>query len=61
MVPIALQLGCETVMDAFDNRDVNEFINTMVEREVLPMIDEECETLERFSAGILERFYKSLY
>lgn len=57
MVPVALQLGCETVMDAFDNRDVSEFINTMVEREVLPMIDEERETLERFSAGILERFY----
>lgn len=57
MVPVALQLGCETVMDAFNNAQVNKFINTMVEREVLPMIDEDPEELKRFAAGILERFY----
>lgn len=57
MVPVALQLGCETVMDAFNNEKVNRFINTMVEREVLPMIDEDPEELRRFAAGILERFY----
>lgn len=57
MVPIALQLGCETVMDAFNNADVNRFINEMVETEVLPMIDEDPEELKKFAAGILERFY----
>lgn len=57
MVPVALQLGCETVMDAFNNPDVNKFVNTMVEREVLPMIDEDPEELRKFAAGILERFY----
>ncbi|MDE5880652.1 MAG: tagaturonate reductase, partial [Muribaculaceae bacterium] len=36
MVPIALQLGCETVLDAFRNEKVNAFINKMVESEVLP-------------------------
>ncbi len=57
LVPIALQLGCETVMDAFNNPDVNRFINEMVEREVLPMIDEDPDELKAFAAGILERFY----
>ena len=57
MVPVALQMGCETVMDAFNNPDINRFINTMVEREVLPMIDEDPEELKAFAAGILERFY----
>ena len=57
MVPIALQLGCETVMDAFNNANVNRFINEMVETEVLLMIDEDPEELKKFAAGILERFY----
>ncbi|MDE7406986.1 MAG: altronate oxidoreductase, partial [Muribaculaceae bacterium] len=57
MVPVALQLGCETVMDAFNNADVNKFINDMVAKEVLPMIDEDKDELEKFAAGILERFY----
>lgn len=57
MVPVALQLGCETVMDAFNTADVNTFINQMVEKEVLPMIDEDPEELKKFAASILERFY----
>ncbi len=57
MVPIALQLGCETVMDAFNNKAVNTFINRMVAAEVLPMIDEDPEELKTFAASILERFY----
>lgn len=57
MVPIALQSGCETVLDAFANEDVNAFISTMVEREVLPVIDGDPEELRQFAAGILERFY----
>ncbi len=57
MVPVALQLGCETVMDAFNTPAVNSFVNTMVEREVLPMIDEDPAELKAFADGILERFY----
>ena len=57
MVPVALQLGCETVMDAFNNEKVNAFVNTMVDTEVLPMIDEDPAELRKFSKGILERFY----
>ena len=57
MVPVALQLGCQTVMDAFNNPAVNSFINTMVSREVLPMIDEDPTELRNFADGILERFY----
>lgn len=57
MVPVALQIGCETVMDAFNNADVEQFINRLVNEEVLPVIDEDQETLKAFAAKILERFY----
>jgi tagaturonate reductase len=57
MVPVALQLGCETVKDAFNKPVVENFINQMVRTEVLPVIDEDPEELKKFSAKILERFY----
>ncbi len=57
MVPIALQLGCETVMDAFKTPAVEKFINKMVREEVLPVIDEDQEELKKFAEKILERFY----
>jgi len=57
MVPVALQLGCATVMDAFNTPEVEKFINTMVSTEVLPVIDEDPEELKKFAGKILERFY----
>lgn len=57
MVPVALQLGCETVMDAFNTAEVEKYINKMVAEEVLPCIDEDPEELKAFAAKILERFY----
>lgn len=57
MVPIGLQMGCETVMDAFGNPAIEKFVNDMVAEEVIPMIDEDQEELKQFAAGILERFY----
>ncbi len=57
MVPVALQMGCETVKDAFNTPLVEKFINQMVANEVLPAIDEDPVELEKFSGKILERFY----
>jgi tagaturonate reductase len=57
MVQVALQLGCETVMDAFNTPLVEKYINRMVEEEVLPAIHEDPEALKKFAAKILERFY----
>lgn len=57
MTPIALQMGCETVREAFDNPQVNKFVCDMVEREALPMIDGDRAELKAFADGILERFY----
>lgn len=57
MVPVALQLGCETVKDAFNTPAVEKFINQMVNTEVLPAIDKDPEELQKFAAKILERFY----
>lgn len=57
MVPIALQMGCETVMDAFKTPEVEQFINRMVDEDVLPGIGGDPEELKAFAAKILERFY----
>jgi tagaturonate reductase len=57
MVPVALQLGCETVMDAFNTPEVEQYINQLVATEVLPAIDEDPEELKKFAEKILERFY----
>ncbi|MDR1414368.1 MAG: tagaturonate reductase [Odoribacteraceae bacterium] len=57
MVPVGLQMGCDTVMSAIGNPLVERYVNTLVEREVLPVIDGDREELEGFAAGILERFY----
>jgi len=57
MVPIGLQMGCETVMDAFNTPEIEQFINDMVAEEVIPMIEEDQAELKTFAAGILERFY----
>lgn len=57
MVAMALLYGCETVMDAFNNPDINTFVNNMVETEVVPMIDGDRDELRQFASGILERFY----
>lgn len=57
MVPVALQMGCETVLDAFNNPAIEQFINRLINEEVLPVIDEEPEALRSFASKILERFY----
>lgn len=57
MVPVALQLGCETVMDAFNTPEIEKYINKMVKTEVLPQIKGTKEELDEFAAKILERFY----
>ncbi|MBL7737842.1 MAG: tagaturonate reductase [Chitinophagaceae bacterium] len=57
MVPVALQMGCETVMDAFNTPEVEKFINKMVNEEVLPVINEDPAELKKFAGKILERFY----
>ncbi len=57
MVPVGLQMGVETVKEAFDNTQVEQFIKRMVEEEVLPAIGEDLEELRAFADKILERFY----
>lgn len=57
MVPVALQMGCATVMDAFNTPLVEKYINQMVSDEVLPAINEDPAELKVFADKILERFY----
>lgn len=57
MVPVAMQLGCQTVKEAFDTPSVEAFINRMIAVEVLPTIKEDPAELQAFAEKILERFY----
>lgn len=57
MVPVGLQLGCETVMQAFENKELEQYINKMVEKEVLPVIEGDKVELKEFANKIVERFY----
>ncbi|MDR1652279.1 MAG: tagaturonate reductase [Prevotellaceae bacterium] len=57
MVPVALQMGCATVMEAFNKPEIEKYIMKMVDNEALPMIDEDPAELKTFAAKILERFY----
>ncbi len=56
MTAPALQMGCETVGDAFANEDVSAFIGRMTEREVLAATDGDADELRSFAAATLERF-----
>lgn len=56
MVALSLLAGCETVKDAFTDKDINHFVCSMVEEEVLPVIDGDTKELKAFADGILERF-----
>ncbi len=57
MVTMALMMGCETVMDAFNTPEIEKFVNDMVAEEVIPMIEEDQKELQEFASSILERFY----
>ncbi|GHU67655.1 altronate oxidoreductase [Bacteroidia bacterium] len=57
MVPVALQMGCETVKDAFNEPLVENFIRSLVREEILPAIDEDPVELQKFADKIVERFY----
>lgn len=52
----ALQLGYESVRDAFADPEVRRYLEELVAHEVLPTIDGDLDRLAAFAAGILERF-----
>lgn len=56
MTAVALQMGCETVKEAFDNPEINKFVKDMVFNEVLPTVEGDRQQLRFFADGILERF-----
>ncbi|GAF03806.1 tagaturonate reductase [Saccharicrinis fermentans] len=57
LVPIGLLSGYETVKEAFEDSNISRFIHDMVASEVIPNIQGSPETLNKFAADILERFY----
>ncbi len=57
LVPVGLLCGHQTVKEAFNDKDVADFILKMVDQEVIPNINGDKEYLKKFSEEILERFY----
>lgn len=56
LAAIGLLAGHKTVGEAYAHASVQRFINTMVQREVLTVLDGDSDALTRFAADILERF-----
>lgn len=56
MVAMSILSGHETVFEAFSDSDINNFIHQMIDKEVIPVIQENSEELKKFSSQILERF-----
>ena len=53
---LALQLGHESVLEAFGDPELRTYVEHLVTDEVLPTVDGDPAALRDFAAGILERF-----
>ena len=56
MVALSILAGNDTVFEAFSDQEINKFVNLFIEKEVIPVIEEDPEELKKFAAEILERF-----
>lgn len=61
MAYVAHLHGCATVRDAMTDADLSEFIQTLVDREIVPMVEAElptlgADTIRAFADSVLERF-----
>ena len=56
MVALSILAGNDTVFEAFSDPQINKFVNLFIEKEVIPVINENPDELKKFAAEILERF-----
>lgn len=56
MAALGLQMGCDTVFQAFTHPLLGKFIRKMVDNEVIPTIAENTQEVKTFAMEILERF-----
>ena len=56
MVPVAFLAGLDTVGEAMDDPAVNDFINGILRQEIIPVLDQSPEELNRFADAVLNRF-----
>lgn len=57
LMSVSMLAGCETVSEAFSNKDIELFIRNLISNEVLPNIKGEENQLIAFADEILERFF----
>ncbi|MEJ8305504.1 tagaturonate reductase [Saccharibacillus sacchari] len=56
MVPLGLLSGLETVEDVMNDEAFSTFLQSMIEQELIPMLDLPVEELQSYAQAVLERF-----
>lgn len=52
----AYLMGCDTVIEAISDKVIKAFVKEFLKNEVIPTIDMDKESLEKFSEAVLDRF-----
>lgn len=56
MVPVAYLYGIKTVKDAIENKDINKFVNSILEKEIIPSLNMDKNQLLNFKEDVIRRF-----
>ena len=56
LVPVAYLYGIDTVREAMENKDINSFVETALNEEIIPALDMDKKELVEFKEGVIKRF-----
>lgn len=56
LVPVAYLYGIDTVREAMENSDINNFIESAINEEIIPALDMDKKELVEFKEAVIKRF-----
>lgn len=56
IVPVSYLYGIDRVKESMDNKDVREFLETLIFSEIIPSLDMDKEELKEFASAVINRF-----
>lgn len=56
LVPVAYLYGIDTVREAMENSDINNFIENAINQEIIPALDMDKKELIEFKEAVIKRF-----
>lgn len=56
LVPVAYLYGIDTVREAMENKDINSFVETALNEEIIPALDMDKKELVEFKEAVIKRF-----